>query len=143
VSSLETRIADLQAREAIRELGFQYAWHVARGEGREMADLFTVDGVFHSTGSGHKIEGRENLRRFYPSVVAPGDTIPLVVNHIIRITGDSAEGTCKMFSPWQGQKPGFVGYYEDQYRVENGVWRIAYRKWYFHPRPEASLLGDQ
>jgi len=136
--SLEARIAELEAREAIKELSAQYAWHVARAEGALMADLFTTDGVFHSTGTGHKIEGREKLREYYPTVMTPGDTIPMVLNHIIRIDGTTAEGTLKMQSPWHGTKKGFVGYYEDKYRVEDGKWKIAYRKWFFHRQPEAA-----
>src|SRR4029453_11429244 len=76
MKSLEQRLWDLEAREAIRELSARYAWLVARAEGAEMADLFTAHGVFRSTGAGHHVQGRENLRAYYPTVMQPEDTIP-------------------------------------------------------------------
>jgi hypothetical protein len=124
---------------AIQTLVAKYAWHAARAEHEALAKLFTADGLFISP-SARPPAG--TLAQFYATHLKPGLTIPLVTNHIIEIDGDTARGRCTMQSPWQGNGPGFVGFYEDDYRREGDEWRFARRLFQFHqqlqPGGEAS-----
>jgi SnoaL-like domain len=127
VVGMEERLRLLEDREAIRELTARYAWFVARAEIDEIADLYTEDGRFG-------IHGREEMKVFLRREIIAGDRIPLVQNHIIEVNGDSARGTCSMFSPWSPQGP-LCGFYQDRFRRDEGSWRFRERKWSYHEQP--------
>jgi hypothetical protein len=107
----------------------RYAWHAARAESEPLARLFTEDGLFISP-SAQPPAG--TLAQFYATHLKRGYTIPLVTNHIIEIDVGTARGCCTMLSPWQGDGPGFCGFYEDDYRREGSEWRFARRVVKYH-----------
>jgi hypothetical protein len=135
-TDLIARIQHLEDLAEIESLSARYAWHVARGDHDQVAALFTRDGVFQSRSG--TFAGQE-LAVFYARHLRAGQTIPLVANQIISISGDLAQGQCTMMSPWQGGGVGFCGYYEDDYRREDGAWRFARRNWSYH---HASTSGS-
>jgi hypothetical protein len=131
-SDLAAQLQRIQDHLAIQTLVAKYAWHAARGEYEPLAKLFTADGLFISP-SARPPAG--TLAQFYATHLKPGLTIPMVTNHIIEIDGDSARGRCTMQSLWQGTGPGFVGFYEDEYRREGGEWRFTRRVFQYHQQP--------
>lgn len=132
---LNSRIAQLEDGDAIRELTARYAFHVAGAEPSAVVQLFTDDGIFES--SGIVRQGTAALLAFYAQQAAlePEHTIPFVANHVIDLRGDDAKGTCSMLTPWQHRGEGFCGFYEDTYRREASSWRFSHRKWSYHRRP--------
>lgn len=130
--SLEARVAMLEAREQIKELTARYCWHVARGEGAQVAALFTDDGALEiSDGSFRPVRGREALDKFYRAAVSqPEVAIPFIQNHIIELDGDHARGTCGIEARFArgGESVTAAGYYEDRYRRDPGGWRFLERK---------------
>ncbi len=130
--SLEQRIQELEDRDQIKELTARYCWHVARGEGQQVAELFTDDGALEvSDGSFKPVHGRGALDKFYGSSVnQPELAIPFIQNHIIEVSGDQARGTCAIEARFtrNGQSVTAAGYYEDRYRREGGRWRFVERK---------------
>ena len=93
--SIEQRIQELEDRDEIKELTARYCWHVARGEGEAVANLFTDDGVLDVQDAEFKaVRGRESLLKFYrASVREPEVALPFIQNHIIELNGDEARGT--------------------------------------------------
>jgi len=133
---LAARIGRIEDRTAIQELAARYAWHVARGEGAQVAALFTDDGRFD--GSGYALDGKAALTKFYVESIRPQMVVPLVQNFIItQIDGDEARGTCKIHSPWQGAGTGFCGWYEDRYRRGPDGWLFVERMFTLHQKPAA------
>jgi 8-oxo-dGTP pyrophosphatase MutT (NUDIX family) len=130
--SLEQRIQELEDRDQIKELTARYCWHVARGEGKQVAELFTDDGALEvNDGSFKPVRGRAALDKFYASSVnQPELAIPFIQNHIIEVSDDQAHGTCAIEARFarNGQSVTAAGYYEDRYRREAGKWRFVERK---------------
>ncbi len=141
MQSLESRIATLEARFALSELRSKYCWHTARGDREAVVALFTVNGVFEN----HRKPGRvpavaigHHEIRAYLSQMAPGRRLPSVTNEVIRIDGDTAQGTCFMSSI--GDEP-FCGHYIDSFRLHQGQWLFSRREFYpywpvFAPSPD-------
>lgn len=138
-------MADLEAREAVRELRARYGWHAARGEFDAVADLFTEDGVFEFSGLGERrsFDGRAAIRDMLGRTMTPRMVFPFIHNDIIAVDGDEAVGTCSMdtnIAP--GYAAGLIGYYHDRARRVAGVWRFSLRRWFlYHPTYEESGLG--
>ena len=130
IAELEERIRVLEAREAIKEARANYARYATRGEFSKIADLFTVDGVF--TPPGHAgLQGREAIRAFL-SGMKPWQVAPLIHNEVIEIHGDEATGSCAMDMRFAPNYPdGFLGYYTDRLRKENGAWLFTARTYVF------------
>lgn len=121
------------ARGAIEET---LATCTQAGDARK-ADLyaacFTEDGVLDL---GEKIEGREAIHRWMtaPSVIPqPKGRSPGYVSHHLttcRITfmGDGTAVVRTYFFVITAIGLDHSGYYDDQFRKEEGAWRIAYRR---------------
>ncbi len=126
MSDFEERLGVLEAREAIKELRARYAMHATRGEFSKLADLFTADGVFVPPGA-PPVRGREAIRASL-SRMGAGQVAPLIHNEIIEIDGDEAHGSCAMDMRFAPNHPnGFLGYYTDRLRKENGAWMFTER----------------
>jgi hypothetical protein len=128
------RLQRLEDIEEIKALIAQYAWHVPRCEIDQLVALFTQDGEFR--GGEHVLKGRERVRAHF-AVLTPNSTVPLVQNILVKVNGDTATATCKMSSRWLGPGPGFVGWYEDEFRRVDGKWFFSSRWWRFHEQPVA------
>src|SRR4051812_16776695 len=111
----DDRIRALEDREEIKELTALYSWHVARAEVDEVLALFTADGRFGSPSA--RSLSKDELEAFYRTNLVAGDRVPLVQNHLIKLDGDVATGSCTMFTPWSPEGS-FCGVYQDRYRRE-------------------------
>ena len=126
--TLEERIQALEDQQALRELTHVYAMLAYQGRGDEMFELFTEDGTFHTTNLGYDSPPTPVRSNKKVSYTAEGERMPMVHNHIYKITGDEAEGTCVMETPFAPGRPGgFVGIYEDRFRRIDGRWYFASR----------------
>lgn len=133
--TLEERVAEIEDREAIKELRARYAWHVARGEYIGVAGCFAPEGVFEfSTRTGrYRLVGREAISDALAPLVTPVAVMPVLHNHTIAIAGDEAWGTCAMESrAAPNYEGGFVGYYHDRMRRFEGVWLFTERRWFLY-----------
>jgi SnoaL-like domain len=135
---VEQMVRELADREEIKELTARYCWHVQRGEGEAVARLFTRDGILDMQGGAlgsRAVRGADDLLKFYrDSVNQPAMAVPFIHNHIIEISGDDAHGTCTIDARFNrnGESVIAAGWYEDKYRREDGMWRFAERKIFFH-----------
>ena len=142
MNSLEDRLEIIEARTALSELRSKYAWYTARGLKDEVLALFTEDGVFenHRTPDGQPAiaAGKAELAAYFRHM-APGRRLPTVMNEVLRIDGDTADGTCVMVSVGNES---FCGHYIDIFaRVENN-WLFRKRSFFpywpiFAPSPDA------
>jgi len=130
MTDIERRIAAIEDRIAISELRSKYCWHTTRGNRDQVVALFTEDCIFQNSrntdGAPLVIEGREALRD-YLSRMRPGRRVPMVMNEIIELHEETAEGTCVMQSIGED---GFCGHYIDKFRREDGEWLFSVREFY-------------
>jgi len=133
--TLEDRIAEIEAREAIKELRARYGWCATRGDYTGVANCFTPDGVFEA-GLGkdrNRLVGREAISAALARLVTPVAVMPMLHNETIRIVGDEAQGTCTMESRVAPNfDGGFVGYYHDRLRRIDGKWLFTERRWFVY-----------
>ena len=131
-STLEERIARLEAIEEIRELKAWYCAHCDDGYRPDaLAELFTKDGVIDAGPFGRH-EGREAIRRYFAeisnSIVFAAH---LVTNPIIAVEGPRATGRWRLLVPAtmvrEGRKEAvwILGDYRDEYVREDGRWRFS------------------
>lgn len=123
-------------REALRELTALYCWYVTRGDAAAVAGLFVANGVFDAPlleGAGRNVSrGRRAIEARLKDSLKPGRMCPIVANHIIRVSGDHAHGTCVMrnfVGNADGSRSELIGYYRDQYGREAEGWRFIERVW--------------
>jgi SnoaL-like domain len=141
MTAIEERLAALEARNSISELRAAYCWHTTRAARDALVGLFTSDGVFENTRNAAappvRIEGRPALIAFFARMT-PARRVPLVMNEVIRVGGDRAEGTCAMMALGEDQ---FCGHYIDEFRKADGRWLFSRRRFFpywpdYRPDPE-------
>jgi ketosteroid isomerase-like protein len=117
--------------EEIRQLRYSFAWNLETSNPDALADLFTEDGVI-DVGPWGVMNGQAKIRKGYGRAYrdAPQFTaIHAVTNPRIFVTGDTAKGVwylldCSLRA--KEQRPiEIVGLYDEDYRRENGDWKIA------------------
>jgi len=131
MNDLERRMGILEARYEISALRSKYCWYTTRGMRDAVVALFTDDCLFANARQpdGAVVEVRgHNALSTYLARMRPGRRVPMVMNEVTDVYGDSAEGTCVMQS--LSDDP-FVGHYIDSFRRTEGVWLFAARR--FHP----------
>ncbi len=122
----ETRIDDLWAFEAIRQLVAHYAVALDRRDFDALIQLFVSDVRVGSE------FGREALRRSFEDSMRSIDiSILNTGTHAIDLSDDGhatgivyCKGELKIADSWVHQ----AIVYDDQYKVENGVWLFERRK---------------
>ncbi len=127
VAQLETRLAELAGREAIRELTSDYCQRVQRGDVEGVVELFCQDG---SIEMGETVtRGHEQLRSSYREAFAEMAPKPFIHNHVIELDGDTARGICsvEIRLVQDGRATDAAGHYDDNYRKIDGRWRFQRR----------------
>ena len=91
---LMNRIQVLEDEKAVRDVLFRYAYFFDVGRYQEWHELFTDDGVYKTNPPfGEKyqvVEGKENIRKAFPSQTRYGAVQHLMGNPIIHVDGDTA-----------------------------------------------------
>ena len=141
-------VAELLAREEIKQLRLAYAAFYDRQLLDKLVDLFTEDAVcdFGHYGSWN---GRAEIRSNYERELArngPFHALHIVTNPFIEFTGDGmAHGTWYLMDLLPRQKPAnelstpgghdnpllYIAIYEDQYRKTAGAWKIQRTQLHF------------
>lgn len=119
---------------ALRKMAMEYARTVDRGDGAGFAALFTPDAAVE--GPGFKVQGYDQLfgnpgmlKQMYQS------TMHTVLNHTVKITGDTAEGETYCIA-YQVNRPengittrlDWAIRYQDKYVRRDGKWLYTHRQ---------------
>jgi hypothetical protein len=138
---LEEMVQELWDREKIKELTYEYGLAIESQNEERMANLFTEEGSvdFSSLGRG-VIKGKAALKEFYRSTW-PLRVKPFFTNHVIRIQGDQATGTCSLENRATRDDQSLIGAgrLHDEYEKVGGEWKFRSRRvemFYFVPLTE-------
>ena len=134
-AELEQRIALVEAENQIENLQRIYGFYIEEGFWSEAAALFARDGIFEIAGSG-QFRGPERIRDYLRSIDAefpqPGRLYDqMQLQPIVHVAPDGLTAKARWrlfaqearygdFSEWG------VGWYENDYVYEDGVWKIAH-----------------
>jgi len=127
---LEEMVQELWDREQIKELTYEYGLAIESQDAERMVGLFTEDGTvdFSSLGRG-VITGRNALKEFYQGTW-PLRVKPFFTNHIIRIQGNHATGTCSLENRATRGEDSLIGAgrLHDEYEKVSGKWKFKSRR---------------
>jgi hypothetical protein len=133
---LATRLAALDDRRAIEELRSTYGWHAARGDAKGVASCFTEDCLYEGPAGGpgkrDTVRTRAALAEYLGARLKPANQIPFLYNHIIKVTGDTAEGTCAIKPHVKVGEKDMVGFYVEKMRKVDGQWLLHERKFFLY-----------
>jgi len=92
--SLEQRVQQLEHREAIKQLRYEYGLYIDKQRFDEFVDLFTTDAICTYAGVG-TFEGHDGLRELAGEFIGPNFVYSCHLFHhpTIEIDGDTATGT--------------------------------------------------
>lgn len=132
--SLEQRLADLEAIEAIRQLKARYCAACDDDHNPDtLATLFHDDAVWEATSNG-RFEGIEAIRGFFAGLRASGRirrSAHHAINPIIEVHGDAAIGHWRLIMLYSTRLPSgdvqhlrIIGWYRESYRRHEGEWRF-------------------
>ncbi len=128
MSSIEERVAALEAKDEIRELTARYCHAVTDGDSGLIVSLFCADGVFRMRRK--VVSGRQELTEFYGGGVGGQTHKPFIQNNVVELqNGSEAKGRCsvEIRVVQDGEAYTCAGHYIDAYRKEDGLWRFADR----------------
>ena len=135
----DSAIEAIGAIEAIKQLKARYFRFIDTKDWEGWADLFTADAVMDVSddpGSRGVVHGRDAIVEGVSQVLATARTIHHGHMPEIELTGPTtARGIWSMedevdFSA-EGEAPSGIrgaGWYHEEYRLEDGVWRIAFMR---------------
>ena len=133
VGLLQSRIEQLEAENSIENLQRIYGFYIDKQLWSQAADLFTEDATYEAGGSGVYI-GQDSILEYFRSQGPEGPTEGILNEHmqlqpIIHVFADgSAKGRWHHFSQEavHGESHSWgTGVYENEYRLEDGVWKIS------------------
>jgi len=154
IDRLETKVHAAEGVRAIKRLHYTYAHCLESGLWNDLADLFTANatGDF-PTGS---VSGRENLRKYFMGQagrtslgLAEGQlNVHLELQPIVTLVADGTTakaawhemamtGQFGTSANWSG------GIYENEYALENGIWKISRIHFYAQYQGEYELFGHK
>jgi ketosteroid isomerase-like protein len=138
---LEDMVQELWDREKIKELTYEYGLAIEAQDAERMAHLFIEEGWVDFTSLGRGVtKGREALQEFYRGTW-PLKVKPFFTNHVIRIHGNHATGTCSLENRATRGDQSLIGAgrLHDEYEKVNGEWKFKSRRvemFYFVPLSE-------
>lgn len=132
--TIEERLRAVEDRDAIRELTARYCQLAVAGRSEEVVALFTRDGIMESGPT--KEQGHARLRELYRSAFGELRPIPFIHNHVVELQGDRATGysSIELRMVENGEAVTAAGWYDDVFEREDGVWKFAHRRLFFHHR---------
>ena len=131
MQDLAARIQRLEDIEAIRQLKAEYCEICDDDHNPDrIVTIFTQDGVWEGRGIG-KAEGHAAIRKLFLQFQSMMSfTQHMTMNPRITVDGDTAQGSWYFFGPftfYEGNQAKWqAARYQETYRRENGVWKIAH-----------------
>jgi hypothetical protein len=135
-NTTESRLQQLEDREAIRQLLTDYGRFLDRRDFASFAQLFAEKNGEWIGGMG-KAQGSQAIRKLMEDTIgksAPKAGSPdfhLFTNETIQVNGDRADATTKWIFVVQGEggrpQPLYLGHYEDSMVREGGRWKFLRR----------------
>ena len=129
---------EIDAKRACEELIVRYTHIADFGPGKEMAELFTADGVWKSHEATY--DGRDEIDAFFSSRDGePGKSRHVCTNIHVRVTGVATAEALSYFTiyhypeekprvPDLEQQPVILGEYRDNFRLTEHGWKISHRQ---------------
>src|SRR5262245_17262258 len=145
LDALEQRTTLLQDTNDIKRLQRIYGYYLDRSDWENVVDLLTADATAEYGSSGVYV-GKSSIRKLLYSIGYDRAGLPpgLLREHIqfqpvvdVAPDGRTAKGRWRVFALLGQQGQGDNDYarwqagpYENEYRKENGVWKISKIRWY-------------
>lgn len=130
-------LARLLAERACERLLVEFVRRLDLGVPAEVAALFTENGVWEWPAGGRRVQGREELARYFGSRPADRLSRRLCTNVLVTVRSPDEATATSYFATyrvdgWAGglqpsPAPTQVGHYEDVFRRVGGVWLLASR----------------
>ena len=130
-------LARLLAERACERLLVEFVSRLDLGDPAEVAALFTEDGVWEWPVGGRRVQGRDDLARYFGSRPADRLSRRLCTNVLVTVRSPDDATATSYFATyrvdgWAGElapppAPTQVGHYEDVFRRVDGVWLLASR----------------
>ncbi len=139
VAQLQAEVVNLEAENEIENLQGIFGFYYDKNEWQQAADVFTDDATFEWGGSGVYV-GKARILAYLKTLGAQGPQEGLLNEQMqlqpivsVAADGQSAKARWHLFS--QEAVHGVnqfwgTGVYENEYRYENGVWKISKLKLY-------------
>ena len=132
---LEQQIERIEAENAIENLQRIYGFYIEEGFWSEAADLFTDNGILEIAGTG-VYRGQDRVRQYLQSIDAEFpqperlyDQMQLMPIVHVSADGQRARARWRLFAQ-EARHGEFsewgTGWYENDYVLEDGVWKIQY-----------------
>lgn len=130
--SLEQRLQDLEAVEEIRALKARYFNCCDRKDPKGMRACFTDGATYIDYGAVGTFDNADDLVKLYTEMACHDYMVELhhgMNAHIDMVSADRAMGTWKLHYQLINTRDKTLtqlsGYYEDEYRLVGGGWRIS------------------
>jgi hypothetical protein len=137
VATLKGRVQKTEAYIAIANLQRAYGFYVDKAQWDQAADLFSKNATLEISGRGIYV-GNDHIRKYFKNL--PGLTKGTVFQHlqmqpVITISADGKSAKARWRQMAQiggiGRKSQIgEGIYENEYVVEDGVWKISKEHYY-------------
>jgi uncharacterized protein (TIGR02246 family) len=136
VATLQQQVAELQAREAIRELFTSYGRTLDGRDFKAFGQLFAKDSEYVGGGGMGTSHGPDEIAAALEKVIttnASGANLHMYANEHINVTdGDTAtalsRGAFYVQDEKGGPKPLMWATYKDEFVRENGTWKFKRRE---------------
>ena len=133
MASTDELVAELLAREAIRDLPVRYCDCVWRNDMKGLVNLFAENASFITQGRERSLTttGRAALLEMYSKAIGEANPRPYIHNHVVDLKGkDRGVGRC--YVELRGATRNFdwigTGFYEDEYVKTPDGWKFASRR---------------
>jgi hypothetical protein len=134
LATLQAEVISLEAENEIENLQGIFGFYIDKNQWQQAADLFTEDATFEWGGSG-VYAGKAHILAYLQSLGAEGPQEGVLNDHMqlqpivtVAADGKTAQARWHEFSQEavHGQNHFWgTGVYENEYRFEDGVWKIS------------------
>ena len=131
MKTIEQALAELLDCEAIRELPCLYCHYLWTKDPESMANLFTEDATISIKGmEDYAITGRDKLVKVFRRVNAKYASQPFIHNHVVDLEGPNRASGYAYYEILEQEGSRYLasGYYRDEYRKVDGLWKFQSRK---------------
>lgn len=154
IDRLEATVRAQEAIRVVKRIQHTYAHYLESGLWSDLADLFTQDAIAElPTGT---VRGRSQLRRHFmqqaerasPGLARGQLNVHLIMQPIVTVSADgrSVMGTwheMEMLGRFGSSASWRGGVYENEYTLENGVWKISRLRYFEQYRGAYDDFGHQ